>query len=120
MNDMEKKLSAVRDGLSGEDVIHTVTPFTVETAVKVMVLAGEAGIGLDSPEALFAHIGDASGELMGHLFLQWLGDRAKENHHGEWFLTERGKMAAVQFAEVLGPDWGQAMYQFTRLVTKVA
>lgn len=35
-------------------------------------------------------------------------------------LSRDGKMAALEFSEILGPDWAQVFYRFAVLVTKLA
>ena len=55
--------------------------------------------------------------IMAHVLLQWVGALSDPDSKE---LSREAKAAALEFAEVLGPDHAQTLYRLAVLVTKLA
>lgn len=76
--------------------------------------AADVGLGLDEPEELFEGCAGWSDESVGHMLMQWIG-RWEGATHDKGF-----KRAALDVADVLGPDHAKTLYRLAVLVTKLA
>jgi hypothetical protein len=83
---------------------------TQDRAIDSIVLAIDNG----NAEKVCAPWAETSGEVFGHILLQFL-DGASD---GELSIDLKKK--AVEIATVLGPDYGQTLYHLAVLVTKLA
>lgn len=80
----------------------------MQLGIDAMAMAVEGK--LIEPEELFAQL-TVSADVMGHLLLQFLDDPDT--------ITIEQKQRLVIIAEILGPDWCQALYHQAVFMTKV-
>lgn len=111
---------AMQVAFSGPELAAQVTPDTAAAQIRAaeslrlgLIAAMECGEAADHVfEEIFANM---DGQTLGRIMLAF-GNVITESMSD----TKINRHAAVDVADVIGPDWAQTWYRFIVLVTKVA
>lgn len=98
----------------------SVSPSVITDLLNAFLAAFTPNTSLDDPTSMLQPLNEAEPYVLAPMLLQMIGSLGECGLDGASRITAKGKVAAVETGEALGPDHAQTLYHFARLVTKLA